>query len=130
MCELSRGHTKRPASSSCKPKATSIQASPEDLVILTAPDGTKQYAEASKLSDHPVLTRKDGMPTGVQALRIYGIEITCVEDFQEERQRRELLDETETGKPEQEAPRPAELRGRFRVRLFGRRRLGCGGRSS
>ncbi|CAE7458520.1 ZMET5 [Symbiodinium microadriaticum] len=58
------------------------RAHKEDLVILTAPDGTKQYAEASKLSDHPVLTRKD---------------------FQEERQRRELLDETETGKPEQEA---------------------------
>ncbi|CAE6959028.1 RPS16A [Symbiodinium sp. CCMP2592] len=61
------------------------RAHKEDLVILTAPDGTKQFAEASKLSDHPALTGKD---------------------FQDERQRRELPAlpaEMEANKLEQEA---------------------------
>ncbi|CAE7534394.1 ngoBIM [Symbiodinium pilosum] len=35
------------------------RANKEDLVILTAPDGTKQFAETSKFAEHPVFLSKD-----------------------------------------------------------------------
>ena len=86
-------------------------------MILTAPDGTKEFAEASKLSDHPVVTGKDGIccPAVCRVCRVSRFcRFWCrnrraVQDFQDERQRRELPAETEAHKLEQEAPGPGRL---------------------